>query len=138
VTTAGMQLRAQLRERIDAIEAGYEFMLAYAARGIPAHLGTGPEIRDCLQRLCHALEGLPGLLQEVMEAEQVQPAEACRVFMEAVERDAATARAVLQLVLARPGIGSQLIDNVNALIHVRALLTDLFVADELVGGWQPE
>jgi hypothetical protein len=33
-------------------------------------------------------------------------------------------------VLAQPAIGSQLIDNLNASIHVRALLTDLFLIDE--------
>jgi hypothetical protein len=33
-------------------------------------------------------------------------------------------------VLAQPSINSQLIDNLNASIHVRALLTDLFLLDE--------
>jgi hypothetical protein len=36
----------------------------------------------------------------------------------------------LRLVLARADISSQLIDNLNASIHLRALLTDLFVVDE--------
>jgi hypothetical protein len=33
-------------------------------------------------------------------------------------------------VLARRSIGSQMIDNLNASIHLRALLTDLFLLDE--------
>jgi hypothetical protein len=33
-------------------------------------------------------------------------------------------------VLAQPAISSQLVDNLNASIHVRALLTDLFLLDE--------
>jgi hypothetical protein len=33
-------------------------------------------------------------------------------------------------VLAQRSIGSQMIDNVNASIHVRALLTDVFLIDE--------
>ena len=36
------------------------------------------------------------------------------------------------LVLARADISSQLIDNLNASIHLRALLTDLFVVDEVL------
>ena len=36
----------------------------------------------------------------------------------------------MRLTLARSGISSQLIDNLNASIHVRALLTDLFLLDE--------
>jgi len=37
-------------------------------------------------------------------------------------------------VLAQSAIGSQLIDNLNASIHVRALLTDLFLLDEVLKG----
>ena len=36
------------------------------------------------------------------------------------------------MVLAQPSISSQLIDNLNASIHLRALLTDLFLIDELL------
>ena len=35
-------------------------------------------------------------------------------------------------VLAMAAISSQLIDNLNASIHLRALLTDLFLIDEIV------
>jgi hypothetical protein len=35
------------------------------------------------------------------------------------------------LVLAQPAISSQLVDNLNASIHLRALLTDLFLIDEI-------
>ncbi len=46
------------------------------------------------------------------------------------------------MVLAQPGIGSQMIDNLNALIHLRALLTDVFLIDEILnpripGGAKP-
>jgi hypothetical protein len=36
------------------------------------------------------------------------------------------------LVLAQPAISSQLIDNLNASIHLRALLTDLFLLGEIL------
>jgi hypothetical protein len=36
----------------------------------------------------------------------------------------------MELVLAQPAIGSQLIDNLNASIHLRALLADLFLVTE--------
>ena len=41
-------------------------------------------------------------------------------------------RAAIQLVLAQPSISSQLVDNLNASIHLRALLTDLFLIDEVL------
>jgi hypothetical protein len=40
--------------------------------------------------------------------------------------------AAIELVLAQPAISSQLIDNLNASIHLRALLTDLFLIDEIL------
>ena len=40
------------------------------------------------------------------------------------------ALAAIRLVLAKADISSQLVDNLNASIHLRALLTDLFVVDE--------
>ena len=36
------------------------------------------------------------------------------------------------MVISQKGISSQLVDNLNASIHVRALLTDVFLIDELV------
>ena len=41
-------------------------------------------------------------------------------------RDAHAAQAGLRVVMAQPSISSQLVDNLNASIHVRALLTEFF------------
>ena len=49
-----------------------------------------------------------------------------------LERDAQDSLAALELVLAQPAISSQLIDNLNASIHLRALLTDLFLVGEIL------
>jgi hypothetical protein len=49
-----------------------------------------------------------------------------------LEADAAATLAAIRLVAARSGISSQLIDNLNANIHLRALLTDLFLVDDLI------
>ena len=55
-----------------------------------------------------------------------------RVFLDAVKRDAAIAQGAIGLVLDRPAIGSLLVDNLNASIHLRALLTDLFLIDQAI------
>jgi hypothetical protein len=34
--------------------------------------------------------------------------------------------------MGQSGISSQMIDNINASIHVRALLTDVFIVDEIL------
>ena len=56
--------------------------------------------------------------------------DAAQTFLDVVRQDAAKAGAAIRLVLAQPAIGSQIIDNLNASIHLRALLTDLFLLDE--------
>ena len=56
--------------------------------------------------------------------------DAARKFLEVMRQDAARASAAIGLVLARPAITSQMIDNLNASVHVRTLLTDIFLLDE--------
>ena len=53
-------------------------------------------------------------------------------FLAVLDRDASDSLAALELVLAQPSISSQLIDNLNASIHLRALLTDLFLIGEIL------
>ena len=50
-----------------------------------------------------------------------------------VRSDARAALAAVRLVAARDAVSSELIDDLNASIHLRAVLTDLFLVDELVG-----
>ena len=40
------------------------------------------------------------------------------------------AQGAIGLVLDAPALGSLLVDNLNATIHLRALLTDLFLIDQ--------
>jgi len=115
-----------LAARCDAIEECYEFMLAYAAQGLADDAGSqsGAQVREYLRRAVTALNGLA----EAISAEGLQPS----AFIAVVDRDAHDSLAALELVLAQPGISSQLIDNLNASIHLRALLTDLFLIDEVL------
>ncbi len=123
----------KLNERIDAIESGYEFMLAYAAQGRDTDQGasgSASELRGFLEAMEQALEGLGATVSASAKAQNAEAAERSSVFLDAVDEDAKRAQGVIRLVLAQGGISSQLIDNVNASIHLRALLTDLFVLDE--------
>ena len=60
--------------------------------------------------------------------------EATANMLSVLRQDIAKARAAFRFVLAQRSIGSQMIDNINASIHVRALLTDLFLIDEALKG----
>ena len=56
--------------------------------------------------------------------------QAFAAFLVVLDDDARKAGAALRLVLAQNPISSQLVDNLNASIHLRALLTDVFLIDE--------
>jgi hypothetical protein len=108
-------------------------MLAYAAQGLPSdqESQSGTQLREFLHRAVDAVSGLSGAYLAAVTQEDVEPAERYQAFLAVLERDANDSLAALGLVLAQPAISSQLIDNLNASIHLRALLTDLFLIDEI-------
>ncbi len=126
--------KGDLHQRIETIESAYEFMLAFAARGLSGNeeAGSVNEIRDRLERSDQAMEGLAGVLRSAVNVKGRKPEATFEAFIGVVERDTGNSQAAIQLVLAQPNISSQLIDNLNALIHLRALLTDLFLIDEIL------
>jgi hypothetical protein len=126
------ETRLELERRVEAIEAGYEFMLAYAAQGLPSEAGSssGAQVREFLKRFDNALAGLADIYRQIVDGERAPSSSAHHAFLDVLARDAAASQAAIQLVLAQPSISSQLVDNLNASIHVRALLTDLFLIDE--------
>jgi len=122
----------ELTERINTIEEAYEFMLAYAAQGRQGDekSGTGDNIRTFLERAHAALEGLGALSNAIFQGLNAVPADGYRKFLEVLDQDAQKAQAAIRMVLSLPSISSQLTDNLNSSIHVRSLLTDLFLLDE--------
>jgi len=137
-----------LSERIDTIERGYEYLLAYAAQG--RRDDTGSEVRQTLSAMHAALDGLATAVAECLnsansansassanlaapEAALCAPeatTQDAAAFIDAVIDDSRKARGAIALVLSRPAISSLLVDNLNASIHLRALLTDVFLVDQ--------
>ena len=124
---------AELGSRINIIEEAYEFMLAYASQGLPSDQDndTGRQAREYLKKCDAALSGLPGVLTHYVEQQSLTPTAPYDAFVAVIEHDSKHAQAAIQLVLAQPAISSQMVDNLNASIHLRALLTDLFLIDEI-------
>ena len=125
-------IREDLGRRVHAIEAGYEFLLAYAAQGLPTDVGASSsgQLREFLQRFDAALGGLAEKYRDLVSVEQPAGAAPLLTFLDVLARDADATRAAVGILLAKANISSQLVDNFNASIHVRALLTDIFVVDE--------
>jgi hypothetical protein len=124
----------EIRARCDAIEKCYEFMLAYAGQGLGGEEGSASSsgVRTNLESAADAVSGLAEAYAAAVKQQKLEFAERYSAFLAVLERDARDSLAAIQLVLAQPTISSQLIDNLNASIHLRALLTDLFLIDEIL------
>ena len=108
-----------LHDNIETIEAGYEFLLAYAAQGREAD--DGSEVRTTLGNMADAAAAIASEL-----------AGDSNDFSSVIVEDAGKSRAAIMLVLEQEKISSELVDNLNASIHLRALLTDLFLLSETI------
>ena len=124
----------EIEERCNTIEECYEFMLAYAAQGLPGDEGSpsAGQVREFLRRAVNALNGLAASCATAVWNRGLQPNQKYQAFFDVIDRDARDSLAALELVLVQSAISSQLVDNLNASIHLRALLTDLFLVDELL------
>jgi hypothetical protein len=108
-----------MESQIEVVETAYEFLLAYAAQGREDDVdGPGQKSRDVLLGLDQALASL----HEMLGNEEP--------FYGVVADDIGKTRKALALVLAQPRISSELVDNLNASMHLRAVLTDLFLISE--------
>lgn len=127
-------LRQEIRTRCDTIEEAYEFMLAYAAQGASDHRtsSAGATVCNFLQKADAAMDGLAEVFRELIHDEQPSAASHYLAFVDVLAQDSQKARTALRMVLAQDSISSQLVDNLNASIHVRALLTDIFLIDEVL------
>jgi hypothetical protein len=125
---------AEICDRCDAVEECYEFLLAYAAQGLPSDQGSksGGQVREFLHRAVEALTGLPEAYAIAIKQEGLEPAGKYLAFVAVLDRDSRDSLAAIEVVLAQSAISSQLIDNLNASIHLRALLTDLFLLGEIL------
>jgi hypothetical protein len=109
-----------LHAQSEIIESGYEYLLAYGAQGRETDKGQGgSEVRTTLDGMAEAARQIRAELQGHAHD-----------FSRVVIEDAQKAGAAIALVLDQSDISSELIDNLNASIHLRALLTDLFLLTE--------
>jgi hypothetical protein len=127
-------MRDDISARCNAIEECYEFMLAYAGQGLAGDEASesNGQVRDQLNRAAEALSGLSEAYATAVIREELPSVEEYQPFLSVLKNDARDSLAAIRLVLAQPILSSQLIDNLNASIHLRALLTDLFLIDEIL------
>ncbi len=135
-----MSVADELKAHIETIEESYELFLAYAAQGVSGEqaVKSSGQVREFLQRTERALPELANLFARLVEEREIAQAERYHAFIDVLRQDAGNALAPIELVLAQSAISSQMIDNLNALIHIRALLTDVFLIDEILNPNAPQ
>jgi len=101
-------------------------MLAYAAQGRESDLPANPSADTPPSEIRLLLTGLKQALHHIQSS---LSGSAVR-FAEVVVDDIYKVDTALELVLGQTDLGSELIDNLNASIHLRAVLTDLFLLDD--------
>jgi hypothetical protein len=128
LSTGSSDAGAGFEADLEAIESAYEFMLAYAAQGRDSDEGaaTSPSIREVLHKLLEALPRVAGNLAST------GCGDAANKLAGVIGEDARRAAISVQAALDCSRISSQLVDNLNASIHLRAVLTGLFLVDEIV------
>jgi len=128
--------RTELNNRCNIVEEAYEFMLAYAGQGLASDSGSakGNQVRDYLRKAESAMSAIVDFVGRFKHEADPSTAAPYTAFLDVVDSDARSARAAVNMVIAQPSISSQVIDNLNASIHLRALLTDLFLIDEVLKG----
>ena len=119
------------RDSTDIIEETYEFMLAYAAQGrIDEDPSSSPNIRELLENTKISLEKIINNFEFDNENLALIFSNEFAQFFNQLLHDAEKTMKIINLVLSCRPITSQLVDNINASIHIRTLLTDIFLVDE--------
>jgi hypothetical protein len=108
---------------IETIESGYEYLLAFAAQGRPAQVetGPGPHARPTIEGMAAAMKNIVAAFTDSEDD-----------FEKLIASDCGNAGAALGFILKQDKIGSEMVDNLNASIHLRAVLTDLFLYSEVL------
>ncbi len=111
----------EIEEDIEAIESGYDFLLAFAAQGRPAQkeTGPGPHARPVIEGIASAMKNIATVFSGNEDD-----------FEQVIARDCRNAGAALDFILKQEKLGSEMVDNLNASIHLRAVLADLFLYSE--------
>ena len=124
------EVTTTLLEAFSTIEISYEHMLAYAAQGRDFEdRKTTPSIRDSLTALYHSLEEVARAAESDRGHISGSGTLSLGDFRNVLRADADRARATVKVALSLESIDSQVVDNLNISVHLRAVLTDLFLID---------
>ncbi len=127
--TNALEQAAAMRAAFDIIEEAYEFMLAYAAQGRKQENAEGSgesQIRQHLRRMEAALIDCESAIAHGLGGPEGT------AFTARFRDNLKVMRSVIGLLQSTPSVSSEMVDNTNGLISIRAFLTDVFFIDQVV------
>jgi hypothetical protein len=110
---------------ISQIEEAYEYMLAYAAQGKSTE-GAGPGGASIRDFLANFLKGANTLETWIEGASDIAP-EVRNEYLKA----SSLISGVINMMLQKDNISSEIVDNANALMATRHYLTLVFFLDKM-------
>ena len=93
-------------EQSEILEECYEYLLSYAARGLPPEQGSqrDAEVRNHLARAAEALYELQPVCARLLASGSLQPVDKYESFFAILVQDAQKTAAALELVASLPAI----------------------------------
>ena len=124
---------AELKRHIEAAEEAYEFLIAYAGRGLDRNQppGTSDEVRDHLERLGDAMAGGHEAALAVADEHDLAGAEHYESALARMGEEIEEARTILSLLAAQDAITSAQVDNMNGMSVFQSVMMKFFFLDEL-------
>lgn len=124
---------AELQAHVEAAEEAYEFLIAYAGRGLDRNQppGTTDEVRETLEKLDAAMAEGHGAAMSVADGYDLAGEEHYRGMLATMGEEVAEARTIVSLIAAQEAITSAQIDNMNGMAVFQSVMMKFFFLDEL-------
>lgn len=123
----------ELQEHIESAEEAYEFLIAYAGRGLDRNQppGTSEEVRDHLEMLGGALADGHEAALVVADEHDVDGADHYESMLQTMDEEIDEARTIVALLAAQDRITSAQVDNMNGMSVFQSVMMKFFFLDEL-------
>lgn len=124
---------ADFQEGVNDAEEAYEYMIAYAGRGIGREVQNTQvdQIRTYLEQLVDGLTQAIGAAADIPDEFDVDGEEYYDPVIEELERELIEARDILNLLIQQERITSQQVDNLNGMSVFQSVLMKLFFLEEV-------
>ena len=124
---------AALQEHIESAEEAYEFLIAFAGRGLDRNQppGTSKEVVDYLEQLATAMEEGLAAARAVADEHDLDGEEHYRSALSTMAGEVEEAHTLVSLLSAQEVVTSAQVDDMNGMAVFQSVMMKFFFVDEL-------